>query len=199
MMKNRVAIEFTRKILSRMLLAAALIFGSVGAMATEEIADLTATCAACHGADGISTAEIWPNLAGQQRNYLAAQMRAIRDGDRVVPTMQPMVQQLSDTQIDALADHYSNLPSVVVNTPVDEVNQAGRNVRANCISCHAMTGNSVTSDWPNLAGQKAGYLAKTLRDLRDGRRHSPVMNVIAAPLKDRQIEDVAEYYSQSSQ
>ena len=45
------------------------------------------TCAACHGAEGISAVGIFPNLAGQQASYLTKQILDIRDGKRVVPQM----------------------------------------------------------------------------------------------------------------
>ncbi len=36
-------------------------------------------CAACHGAEGISANDLWPNLAGQKPGYLTKQMKAFRD------------------------------------------------------------------------------------------------------------------------
>jgi cytochrome c553 len=67
------------------------------------------TCAACHGAQGISATDIWPNLAGQKPGYLVKQMKAFRDGDRKDPSMSPMASQLSDEDIDNLAAFYSSL------------------------------------------------------------------------------------------
>lgn len=68
-----------------------------------------ASCGACHGAAGISTNDLWPNLAGQKKGYLAAQMKAFRDGKRKDPMMSPMSAALSDTDIDNLAAYYSSL------------------------------------------------------------------------------------------
>ena len=67
------------------------------------------TCMACHGAAGISPNGIWPNLAGQKEAYLAKQIKAFRDGDRVDPMMAPMVKPLSDADIDNLAAYFSSL------------------------------------------------------------------------------------------
>jgi len=64
-------------------------------------------CAACHGATGVSTNPIWPNLAGQKEFYLAKQIKAFRDGTRKDPTMAPMVAGLSDDDIANLAAYYS--------------------------------------------------------------------------------------------
>ena len=69
----------------------------------------SATCQACHGANGISPNPIWPNLAGQKDQYLIAQMKAFRDGARKNPMMSPMAAPLSDEDIDNLAAYYSSL------------------------------------------------------------------------------------------
>ena len=68
-----------------------------------------AACSACHGANGISSNELWPNLAGQKETYLAAQMKAFRDGDRNNPMMSPMAAGLSDADIANLAAYYASL------------------------------------------------------------------------------------------
>ena len=69
----------------------------------------SATCAACHGANGISPNDMWPNLAGQKEGYLKAQLKAFRDGQRSNPMMAPMAAPLSDADIDDLAAYYSSL------------------------------------------------------------------------------------------
>lgn len=69
----------------------------------------TGTCVACHGADGISPNPLWPNLAGQKDQYLIAQMKAFRDGERQNPMMSPMAMPLSDQDIEDLAAFYSGL------------------------------------------------------------------------------------------
>ena len=66
-------------------------------------------CSACHGFAGISANPLWPNLAGQHQAYLAAQIRAYRDGERVEITMQPFVQDLTDQDVEDLAAWYASL------------------------------------------------------------------------------------------
>ena len=72
---------------------------------------------------------------------------------------------------------------------------AGKGKFAVCAGCHGPTGISTNPLWPNLAGQKAEYAAKQLRDYRDGTRVDPSMNGLSAPLTDAQIEALAEYYA----
>lgn len=66
-------------------------------------------CVACHGVAGISSNEIWPNLAGQKAGYLVKQLKAYRDGTRSNPVMSSMAKTLSDPDIDDLAAYYSSL------------------------------------------------------------------------------------------
>lgn len=69
----------------------------------------SAVCAACHGANGISPTEIWPNLAGQKEAYLVKQIKAFKSGERKDPSMAPMVAALTDEDIANLAAYYASL------------------------------------------------------------------------------------------
>jgi cytochrome c553 len=89
-----------------------LALGSVSAVAGDSIEAgkiKTAMCAGCHGANGISGNDLWPNLAGQKKGYLAKQIKAFKDGDRKDPMMNSMVQALSDQDIKNVAAYYSSL------------------------------------------------------------------------------------------
>ncbi|WP_223788450.1 c-type cytochrome [Marinicella meishanensis] len=66
-------------------------------------------CAACHGADGISPNDLWPNLAGQKEGYLVKQIKAFKNGERKDPSMAPMVAALTDEDIANLAAYYASL------------------------------------------------------------------------------------------
>lgn len=67
------------------------------------------SCGACHGQNGIGIIPLYPNLAGQKREYLAAQLRAFRDGSRKNPIMSPMAVHLSDSDIEDLAAYLASL------------------------------------------------------------------------------------------
>jgi cytochrome c553 len=66
-------------------------------------------CAACHGANGISQNPIWPNLAGQKKDYLLKQLADFKAARRVDPVMGPMAQTLSDQDMQDLAFYFSSL------------------------------------------------------------------------------------------
>ena len=69
------------------------------------------TCATCHGPQGRSFVPKFPSLAGQHRNYLAAQLKAFKAQTRGDPDalgyMWGMAAPLDDEMIEALAGYYS--------------------------------------------------------------------------------------------
>ena len=67
-----------------------------------------AACAACHGANGVSNNPAWPSLAGQQKDYLLAALKAYKDGTRKNEMMAGMAKGLSDADMEALALYFSN-------------------------------------------------------------------------------------------
>ena len=72
---------------------------------------------------------------------------------------------------------------------------AGRRKAQACATCHGDLGLSVQPNAPHLAGQPAIYLAEQLRLYRSGRRPHEVMGVIAKPLSDADIDDLAAWFA----
>lgn len=72
---------------------------------------------------------------------------------------------------------------------------AGRAKAALCATCHGANGLSVAPDVPNLAGQPEIYLAEQLRQYRSGKRAHEVMGVIAKPLADADIDNLAAWFA----
>lgn len=68
-----------------------------------------ATCAGCHGANGIGISEEFPNLAGQKQTYILKQLKAFKEGSRKDPTMSAMAAALSDAEMQDLAAYFSSL------------------------------------------------------------------------------------------
>ena len=71
--------------------------------------EAAATCAACHGQNGISMSPMWPTLAGQHEDYLVHALKQYRDGGRKNPVMMPLAAALTDTDIKLLAEYFSDL------------------------------------------------------------------------------------------
>lgn len=96
---------------SLLLLTLGLVFGNAAYAADAAAGKAkSATCAACHGADGNSVNPIWPKLAGQHAAYLEKQIKDFRDGRRKDPMMSAMVATLSDTDIANLAAYFASQP-----------------------------------------------------------------------------------------
>ncbi len=92
---------------------AVLVFASATASAQQEGKELaTGVCSACHGPNGQSISPVFPNLAGQQSDYIVLQLDAFRGKMRGDPNAQAymwgMASQLSDATIKALAEYYAS-------------------------------------------------------------------------------------------
>ena len=72
---------------------------------------------------------------------------------------------------------------------------AGRLKAQACAVCHGALGLSMTPDAPNLAGQPELYVATQLRAYRSGKREHEVMSVMAKPLSDADIRELAAWYA----
>ena len=71
---------------------------------------LAATCANCHGTDGrAAPSSSLTGLAGLDKNYIVAQMKAFQTGSRPATVMQQISKGFSDTQVESLATYFAAL------------------------------------------------------------------------------------------
>ena len=76
---------------------------------------------------------------------------------------------------------------------------AGKDKSALCHGCHGEKGVSVAPNFPNLAGQYAGYIKKQVRDFQAGKRNDDTMGPMAATVTEAQdLEDIAAYFMSQS-
>ena len=163
------------------------------------------TCNNCHGANGISSDAIIPNLAGQSAAAIYKQLEDFRSNKRNAAVMGVFVTPLSEQNLLDLAAHYASLPN-----PSDENTQssAGTVARrlievgaplrgiAPCASCHGPVGN--TPGAPGLRGQQRAYLELQMQSLKDGIRRNDIseqMRSVARQLTSDEITMLAAYYS----
>jgi cytochrome c553 len=73
--------------------------------------------------------------------------------------------------------------------------QAGKARAGMCATCHGPLGLSQLPNAPHLAGQPAIYTVEQLKNYRSGKRQHEVMSVIAKPLTDQDIDDLAAWYA----
>ena len=78
-----------------------------GKSAEKSIEQLTTTCAACHGATGVSPSGAFPTIAGQHPSYIAKALEDYQSGERKNPIMAGQVASLSKADIKALAAFFS--------------------------------------------------------------------------------------------
>jgi len=188
--------------------AESLVDGSVEAGKAKAI-----TCAACHGTTGNSVNPLWPNIAGQNANYLVAQIKAFQPGadgepaTRSDPLMTSMALPLSDQDIRDLAVYFESLPSAANSVQdaatvarAEALYRGGKkdSAASACLACHGPTGRgNPAATYPALHGQHAAYTAKQLRDYASGKRTSDgntrIMRDIAARLSEDDIVAIASY------
>lgn len=169
--------------------------------------EMAQSCAACHGAEGISAVGMFPNLAGQQASYLAKQIMDIRDGERMVAQMAGQVDDFSDQDAADVAAYYANMTPNLGQVDADaEVIARGKELYRSgdmakgipaCAACHTPTGQGIgTAVYPALSGQKTDYTVSTLQAFAAGERANDpnaIMRSIASKMSDRDMQAVSQY------
>jgi len=167
-----------------------------------------AGCFACHGVDGVATADGLatdkniPNLAGQPDLYLQFQLVFFRKGVRKNEVMNTMAQQLSDDDLRNVSAYFASLPAPNAPAPPDtapEDTKLGAKVvqGIRCTNCHGDHLEGV-DNIPRIAGQREDYLYKALRDFKSGARTSTGaagMAEVVYPLGDTEMKALAHYLS----
>ncbi len=170
---------------------------------------VTTVCAACHGADGNSTASDKPKLAGQGQAYLYKQLSDFKSGKRQNAIMQGIVasSNLTPDDMQNLAAYFASQtpkPGVAKDKALAEAGRKvfkggdpGSGVPA-CASCHGPTGAGIPAEFPRLAGQHALYVYTELNNFRMGLRTNDggkMMETIATRMSDQEMKEVAAYVS----
>lgn len=170
--------------------------------------ELSASCAACHGDEGISLNPTWPKIAGQNPKYLASQLYEFRkgpDGNRNNAVMYGIAMTLSDDDIENLSAYYASLKSNVGLTQ-DKYLELGRNIYRGgnmeikiqaCMSCHGPNGQgNYAAAIPMLSGQHAQYTYQQLKNFQASDRsndYNKMMRNIVHRMTDEEMKAVASY------
>ena len=168
-------------------------------------------CKTCHGLSGQGYLGYFPmpRLAGQQPEYIEAQLRAFIERRRTNPIMFNVAHVLSPSMLSALATHFKNLdPKPFGGGPKGSLAEGRRifeeglpeaNVPA-CSACHGATGKG-QNEIPRLAGQVYQYTVGQLTGWKKERGQgssidtSAIMAPTAHNLTRAQVEAVAAYVS----
>ena len=170
--------------------------------------ELSVSCAACHGDNGISVNPVWPKLAGQNPKYLASQLYEFRkgaDGNRNNAVMYGIAVTLSDSDIEDLSAYYASLKSNVGLTQ-DKYLELGRDMYRGgnmdikiqaCISCHGPNGQgNYAAAIPMLSGQHSQYTYQQLKNFQSSMRsndYNKMMRNIVHRMTDEEMKAVASY------
>lgn len=200
-----------KKFFGLSLLASGALLGL--SMATSAMAaDPTASCAGCHGTDGVSATATVPTIAGMSATYLTATLNdykkkerpctemAVVAGDKkgTKTDMCKVVADLSAADIDAAAKSFAAKKFVRFKQDADAALAAkGKAIHdAQCEKCHTEGGSVADDDAGILAGQPAAYNKDQLTAYKSGKRAAPSkMKPKSDALAPADIDALAAYYA----
>ena len=213
----------TQHLLSRLPLAGALAAVGLSAAMSSAMAEelspeaiergkaASATCVACHQADGggmnIPGGESWPRLAGLDRDYLIDQLHSFKDGSRENASMLPFATMLNDEQIYDVASYYASLPIPQATPPEadEDLMKRGEQLAVqgdwdryivSCTKCHGADNQGNGATFPALAGQHPSYISQQLKAWQNGTRTNDPQHLmlnIAKRLDDNDIAAVSAW------
>ncbi len=161
-------------------------------------------CAACHGEAGRSPAPAFPNLAGQQAEYLQKELIDFARGRRTNEVMTAALAQVPRSDFPTLVGYYAAEPPPPGRVGDAALAAEGRRIFEEgdwpagippCRSCHGERGAG-SGTYPRVAGQNPSYTLQQLADFKAGtRRNDPrrMMREIAGRLSEAQMKALAEY------
>ena len=162
-------------------------------------------CSTCHRSQRDNNPALAPTLLGQQKPYLAWQLRAYRLRFRNDPQAHDQMWSpaggIDDPLIDALAEYYASQPPAP-GTPGDpgpiargkDVYESGipsRNI-AGCTYCHGENGEG-NGIFPRLAGQGTDYLVRQISLIQEHLRNVGIMHSTVQGLSRDDIMAVAMF------
>lgn len=179
---------------------------AIAVEASERGKQAAATCIACHQADGngldSGDGKPWPRLAGLDVDYLQKQLLAFRDGSRVSNEMKPFADLLTDDQVKDVSLYYASLEAKMPPAPeaaTPELLKAGERLATAgdsdryilaCASCHGPGKQGVGSQFPDIAGQHANYIADQLHAWREGTRTGDPLALMQAVSRRMNDDDI---------
>ena len=121
----------------------------------------------------------------------------------------PSTALLLSVTILAGCTYFNNIPPVTTlenpnrSRTLGDYEVAGKVLAVQvCAACHGANGQSQSPMVPNLAGQQKEYLVNQLRDYRDHTRSNKYavqyMWGMASSLTDKQIQELADYFSKQT-
>jgi len=157
-------------------------------------------CFACHGKQGnITVGSTVPRIGGQNQKFVKLALKTYKKAKhRTQFMMVNIAKKMSDAEIKSVADYTAKLQTFVLdpmkNSSSLEGGQLYKTYR--CHQCHGKNGIKAKGAMPNLAGQRFGFLKKSIREYRTKNRFNPVMTPRARQIKSEEdIEKISLFLS----
>lgn len=165
-------------------------------------------CTSCHGADGKGnkavgapdlTDDVWLHGGSREEVYTS-----IAKGlNNQMPAFNNRLTQNQILQVGTYLRSIQDDYPVEVSDPVriTSTNSDGPSLpdsAASCVACHGKNGKSTGPAFPNLAGLSAQYIENQLNNFKRRKRVNATMSSMVAPLSDKDIIDIATYYSKQT-
>ena len=166
-------------------------------------AQLSASCQACHTADGSRGSPANPILQGQHPEYILKQLAEFKSGKRKNAVMMGMAATLSDDDMKQVAAYYESKSAKPGFAKVKETVSLGEQIYRGgilskavpaCAGCHSPNGAGIPSQYPRLGGQHADYAEAQLLAFRSGvRGNNAQMTTIAGKMNELEMKAVSDY------
>lgn len=159
-------------------------------------------CTACHGEDANTPLEPgYPRLAGQNGEYALTQLKDMKSGKRnngLSPdTMKPILEEVTDDEMKALADYLASLPRLTAATTPTSGDGKKLYMTKTCVACHGKDGlKPVLKTYPFVGGQDQKYILTQMMDIKTSKRVNGLTNAMQPVMhlvQDSEIEAIAEF------
>ena len=172
--------------------------------ADESFKKLTETCRSCHSNKALDSRG--PQLGGFSNSYIVAQMQNFKsgrrgDGSPSAHAMANAVKNLSDSEIEELAEWASSQESVQTLKVHSNLNSEGETLyEEHCSACHNGFFGRIMTGSPRLDYLEADYIEQQLKFFANGQRgfgepdkHQLKMKVVAKKLSGQQRDQIVDY------
>ena len=164
---------------------------------------VSGVCFVCHGAEGESSSELFPRLAGQHWEYIAKQLSNFNSGRRKSTTMADMAAKLTPDEMAALGKYFEKMATPKEPAREPELAAMGKYIYhfgnrysgvPACAGCHGPDAMG-TAALPRLAGQYPVYTEAQLKQFssRERNNDNAVMNAIVSKMTALEMAAVAQY------
>ena len=207
--RQRISPTLKRAILGVLMTTTVLLASPVTAQTparfTDDMAERTRACTACHGDQGRAGPDgYYPRLAGKPAGYLHNQLRNFAQGRRHYDLMARLVDPLTDAYLGEMAQYFADLklpyPAPTTNNAITPerltkgqqlVTQgdATRGLPA-CTQCHGTRLTGVQPNVPGLLGLPLDYLNAQLGAWQTGQRRAHAPDCMAEIVKRMPAQDL---------